>query len=146
MNGIDDNAPIKDDNNPIGAIEYIDMIESRERLEEEIPEEPPVVETNSFKADDEYPDFRNIIDIPDEDILYGDADCDGEVAMNDIVLIMQSLANPNKFGLTGTDEHHITEKGQLNADVYENGKSGITNNDAMQIQKYLLGLVKSLEP
>ena len=108
----------------------------------------------AYAADSEYVqlwlDFDNIAeapqDIPDEDILYGDADCDGEVAMNDIVLIMQSLANPNRYGLTGTDEHHITEQGQLNADVYENGKSGITNNDAMQIQKYLLGLVKSLEP
>ncbi|WP_051411557.1 glycoside hydrolase family 2 TIM barrel-domain containing protein [Ruminococcus flavefaciens] len=108
----------------------------------------------AYTADSEYVqlwlDFDNIAeapqDIPDEDILYGDADCDGEVAMNDIVLIMQSLANPNKFGLNGTDEHHITEQGQRNADVYENGKSGITNNDAMQIQKYLLGLVESLEP
>lgn len=94
-------------------------------------------------------DFDNIAeaqDIPDEDTLYGDADCDGEVAMNDFVLIMQSLANPDRYGLDGNDEHHITAQGQRNADVYENGKSGITNSDAMQIQKYLLGLVKTLEP
>ena len=62
-----------------------------------LPDEPPATE----------PEF-----IPN-----GDADCDGEVAMNDIVLIMQSLANPNKFGINGTDEHHITEQGQRNADV-----------------------------
>lgn len=94
-------------------------------------------------------DFDNIAeaqDIPDEDTLYGDADCDGDVAMNDFVLIMQSLANPDRYGLDGNDEHHITAQGQRNADVYENGKSGITNSDAMQIQKYLLGLVKTLEP
>ena len=66
--------------------------------------------------------------------------------MNDFVLIMQSLANPDRYGLDGNDEHHITAQGQRNADVYENGKSGITNSDAMQIQKYLLGLVKTLEP
>ncbi|MCR4794182.1 MAG: DUF4981 domain-containing protein [Ruminococcus sp.] len=108
----------------------------------------------AYAADSEYVqlwlDFDNIAeapeDIPDEDILYGDADCDGEIAMNDIVLIMQSLSNPNRYGLDGTDEHHITAQGQRNADVYENGSSGITNNDAMQIQKYLLGLIKSLEP
>jgi hypothetical protein len=64
LNGIDDNAPIKDDNNPVGVIEYIDMIENRERLEEEMPEEEPV--KTETKVDDEYPDFRNIIDISDE--------------------------------------------------------------------------------
>ena len=64
LNGIDDNAPIKDDKNPVGVIEYIDMIENRERLEEEIPEEEPF--KTETKVDDEYPDFRNIIDISDE--------------------------------------------------------------------------------
>ena len=39
-----------------------------------------------------------------------------------------------------------TEQGQLNADVYENGTSGITNEDALQIQKYKLELVSSLDP
>ena len=66
--------------------------------------------------------------------------------MSDAVLIMQSLSNPDKFGLNGSDPTHITEQGQLNADVYENGTSGITNEDALQIQKYKLELVSSLDP
>ena len=37
------------------------------------------------------------------DNLYGDANCDGIVDMSDAVLIMQSLANPNKYGVNGTD-------------------------------------------
>ena len=42
------------------------------------------------------------------DKVYGDANLDGSVDMSDCVLIMQSLANPSKFGTTGTDEKHLT--------------------------------------
>ena len=83
---------------------------------------------------------------PQPDILWGDANCDKKVDMSDAVLIMQSLSNPDKYGLNGSDPTHITEQGQLNADVYENGTSGITNEDALQIQKFKLELVKSLDP
>lgn len=72
---------------------------------------------------------------------FGDANCDYELDMSDIVLIMQSLANPNKYGLEGTDKHHITEKGIECADV-DNSGNGITANDALKIQKYLLGQEK----
>jgi len=94
-------------------------------------------------------DFDDIVEASDDptpDINYGDVDLDGTVAMNDAVLIMQSITNPNKYGLNGTDSSHITEQGRLNADVYENSRSGVTNMDALQIQKYLLGQVKSLDP
>ena len=67
--------------------------------------------------------------------IWGDANCDGDVDMSDTVIIMQSLANPNKYKLT--------ERGKFNADVCEAG-GGITTNDAAGIQKYLLGLIKSL--
>ena len=68
----------------------------------------------------------------------GDANCDRDVDMSDAVLIMQSLANPNKYGINGTDEHHITKKGINFADVDKRG-NGITVSDALKIQKYLLG-------
>ena len=55
--------------------------------------------------------------------------------MSDAVLIMQSLANPNGY--------KITEQGKVNGDVYENG-SGITNQDAVSIQKYLVGMISKL--
>ena len=69
----------------------------------------------------------------------GDANCDGNVDMSDAVLIMQSLANPAKYGVNGTDEHHITEQGKKNADIAGNN-DGITNADALAIQKKLLKL------
>ena len=68
---------------------------------------------------------------------FGDSNCDGTVDMGDAVLIMQALANPNKYGLKGTDSKHITEEGAANADV--EGGNGLSNNDAQAIQLYLLG-------
>ncbi|WP_024860737.1 carbohydrate-binding domain-containing protein [Ruminococcus flavefaciens] len=77
------------------------------------------------------------------DKLYGDANLDGSVDMSDCVLVMQSLANPSKFGTTGTDAKHLTLDGADLADVSERG-NGITANDALSIQRYLLGIIKSL--
>ena len=49
--------------------------------------------------------------------------------MSDVVAVMQSLANPDKYALS--------EQGALNADM--NG-DGVTVNDALAIQKHLLML------
>ncbi|MCR4793801.1 MULTISPECIES: glycosyl hydrolase [Ruminococcus] len=76
---------------------------------------------------------------------YGDANCDGEIDMSDVVLIMQSLANPDKFGLKGSDKNHITAQGEANGDV-DKSSAGITSNDALRIQEFLLGKVKDLKP
>ncbi|WP_080676297.1 family 43 glycosylhydrolase [Ruminococcus flavefaciens] len=67
--------------------------------------------------------------------IWGDANADGDVDMGDVVLIMQSLANPDKYKLT--------EPGIYNADVSEAG-GGITANDALSIQKYLLTMLTQL--
>lgn len=60
----------------------------------------------------------------------GDSNCDGTVGMADAVFIMQSLANPDKYSLT--------EQGKFNADT---NYDGITNLDALSIQKRMLGLM-----
>ena len=73
----------------------------------------------------------------------GDANCDDNVDMSDVVLIMQSLANPNRFGESGTDEHHITREGADNGDV-AGGNDGLTSGDALEIQLFLLGIKSSL--
>ena len=76
-----------------------------------------------------------------ENYKKGDANCDGNVDMSDAVLIMQALANPDKYGVKGTDPLHMTVQGQSNGDVDTSSK-GLTSNDALEIQKYLLGLAK----
>lgn len=65
----------------------------------------------------------------------GDANGDGIIDMADAVLIMQSLANPDKYA--------IAVENVSNADVSGKG-NGITTSDALAIQKYLLGLIKAL--
>lgn len=60
----------------------------------------------------------------------GDANNDGAVDMADVVLIMQSVSNPDKYS--------ISEQGRLNADI---DGGGITAGDAQTVQKKLLGLV-----
>lgn len=65
--------------------------------------------------------------------------------MSDAVLIIQSNSNPDKYGVDGSDPTHITKQGLLNADVYEHGTSGVTNEDVLMIQKYRLNLVESFE-
>jgi len=96
-----------------------------------------------------YSGSENFIDIRTDDVekylstsaevsnIKGDANCDGQVDLSDAVMIMQALANPNKYGLDGTAEHHLTEQGKLNGDM--NG-DGLTSGDALAIQRKLLGL------
>ena len=75
--------------------------------------------------------------------VYGDANCDGIIDLADAVLIMQALANPNKYGISGTDERRITDRGLANADCCNAG-DGVTTNDALAIQLYKLNVIKSL--
>lgn len=58
--------------------------------------------------------------------LSGDADCDDKVTINDAVLIMQSIANPDKY--------QLTEQGIVNADVFGDG-DGVTISDATAIME-----------
>ena len=75
--------------------------------------------------------------------LAGDADCDGEVKMNDVVLIMQVVSNNDRYGVGGTAEKPITEQGLENADVSGN-MNGLSVMDALAVQRYLLELLPSL--
>ena len=79
----------------------------------------------------------------DKDIMYGDANCDGKTDLSDAVLIMQYLSNPSKYGEKGSDKGHMTEQGKKNADVTGKG-DGVTNLDALAIQRYQLKLIDKL--
>ena len=59
----------------------------------------------------------------------GDSNCDEQMDMADVVFVMQSLANPNKY--------QLSEQGSFNADFDGNG---ITVGDAQAIQNKLLNL------
>lgn len=61
--------------------------------------------------------------------IKGDANCDGKLDLADAILIMQVLANPNKY--------QLSEQGRANADM---DGDGLTVDDALAIQMKLLGL------
>ncbi len=75
-----------------------------------------------------------------DDITYGDADGDGEVMMNDVVLIMQALANKDKYGVGGSDKNALKEENLDKADCFDPG-SGLSVKDALSVQKFLLELI-----
>ena len=75
-----------------------------------------------------------------DDFLYGDANTDGKVDISDAVMILQAIANKDKYGLTGNDTTHITESGWRNADCSSVG-DGVTTKDALAVQKYIIDLI-----
>ena len=75
------------------------------------------------------------------DILWGDTNCDETVDLADSVLVMQFNANPDTYGLG--KPQGVTEKGLERGDVYSHG-DGLTNMDALSIQKFKLGLIDKL--
>lgn len=74
-------------------------------------------------------------DNTEDKILYGDANCDGNVDISDAVLIKCFLINSKKYSLSA--------QGKKNADVQGNG-NGINAQDAVAIQKYILKQIKAL--
>nr|MDE6784051.1 hypothetical protein [Ruminococcus sp.] len=68
--------------------------------------EPPTEEPTTSEPSTEEP-------TTDSDILYGDANCDGEVSVADATLILQVLGNGDKY--------HLSEQGSKNADCCDTG-------------------------
>lgn len=69
------------------------------------------------------------------EIIYGDTNCDGLVDISDAVLLKCYLINNKKYA--------ISAQGALNADVHGNN-NGLNAQDAVSIQKFVLGAVKTL--
>jgi hypothetical protein len=82
---------------------------------------------------------------PIADVLWGDTNCDGKVELADAILIMQALANPDKYGLQGSDSKHLKDQGKINGDV-DKATAGLTANDALFIQEFLLHIRPTLNP
>ena len=83
--------------------------------------------------------FSYDIEISDKDTseekvskIVGDANLDETIDISDSVYIMQTLANPAKY--------KFSQQSQKNADI-DGAKDGVTNKDALHIQKMLLKLI-----
>lgn len=66
--------------------------------------------------------------------IIGDANCDGDVNMGDVVAIIQHIGN--------RDEYSLSEHGMLNAELCD-GVKGVTGMDAVTIQMLLAGMIDS---
>ena len=73
--------------------------------------------------------------VPEVMTVAGDANLDGTVELADAIFVMQSLAQPNKY--------ELKIQGRINADV-DGQKDGVTSNDALTIQLYLLHRITEL--
>ncbi|WP_295068484.1 hypothetical protein [Ruminococcus sp.] len=94
------------------------------------PEKDEVTDTSEFKPlKVKLYDFDEELEEEPVSTVEGDANIDGGKDLSDTVIIMQSLANPNKY--------ELTEQGKINADVTGNN-DGVTLNDALAIQISLL--------
>ncbi len=82
-----------------------------------------LVPTRVNVSEDIIIDLHNNID--------GDANNDGTLALSDAIAILQNVGNPDSYGLTA--------QGEYNADI-AGDFDGITNADALAVQRKLLGL------
>ncbi len=89
-------------------------------IKDDKPDEKPVDEPADEKPTE--------TTVPDDSskIVYGDANLDGKVSISDAVRILQYIANSSKYALE--------KQAVINADI--DGKSGVTGQDASEIQKY----------
>jgi beta-mannanase len=70
-----------------------------------------------------------------EDLLYGDANLDGEVNIADAVSIMSHVANSQAYPLSGE---------ALNLSDVNNRGDGLSNLDALSVQKYVAQVIPEL--
>lgn len=73
--------------------------------------------------------------VPEDGVVYGDANDDGTITIADATAILQAIGNPDKYGLS--------EQGAKNADCCNVG-DGITGLDALSVQRFEAEIIDSL--
>ncbi|MDE5584479.1 MAG: hypothetical protein K2J08_12345 [Ruminococcus sp.] len=90
-----------------------------------VKEDTGFIRSIRYHEDEVYLNVTDVVNTLPEVTLSGDADCNNKVSIDDVVLIMQSIANPDKY--------QMTIQGIVNADVFGDG-DGVTISDAVEIQ------------
>ena len=132
-----------------GKVADLKVVPSKRNLNPDSSDKLTSISCGYFNGDEKVSYNDGSVTVGSEDKFpRGDANCSGEVKMNDAVLIMQMVANADAYGTEGTDSTHITEKGYKLADVAggdnDKGGDGVTSRDALRIQEYLIGKVTEL--
>ena len=71
----------------------------------------------------------------DDTVLYGDANCDGKVDVADVVAVASYVGD--------SENNKLSAQGLKNADV-AGARNGVNANDALAVQQYLAGSLKTL--
>lgn len=91
--------------------------------------------TEATKPSDETTDSSENQSSSNSEIVYGDANCDGQVTVADVVAVSAFVVNSTKNSLTA--------QGEINADVHMVG-NGINATDAFTIQQRATEVIKEL--
>lgn len=67
--------------------------------------------------------------------IHGDANCDGEITVADVLSVSMYIGNP--------EENLLSEQEIINADVHNSG-NGLNATDAFMIQQYIAGFIKNI--
>ena len=78
--------------------------------------------------------YDGYIAVGSDNLLLGDANCDGKVSLDDATAIIQSIGNADKYGLS--------EQGRDNADCCDRG-DGVTGMDSRAIQMIVAGSISA---
>lgn len=122
--------------NSIEKVQYEGTDEEWDEFEKSIEtDNDPILRKDILTCNADAPAVKNT------PFAKGDTNGDGVIELTDAILIMQAIANPDKYGVGGTAKYHMTLEGLEAADI-EN--DGVTVGDALMIQEYLLGLRPTL--
>ncbi len=97
--------------------------------------EKPVQTTTETVTTEEVPTTQQVPTTSENGIVYGDANCDGEVNMADVAAIIQHIGNH--------DLYTLSEKGFANAEFCD-GEATLTGMDAFAIQQFLAKQISRL--
>ncbi len=107
----------------------------------EKPTEPPTQKPTAGQTTTEQTSTQPGTDPPTQEStetgknLPGDADCNGKIEVDDVVMILSYTVDPKRCD--------ITEQGIINSDVYQQG-DGINSSDAASVAKYIAKNISSL--
>ncbi len=117
------------------VVKYADKIDDFDKAYEEYTESLGGVSPASVEGFSYENNVEILASLEKSNVLYGDANEDGDVDIADATAIVQSIGNPDKYALS--------KQGEINADCYNTG-DGVTGMDALAIQKLSANMIDSL--
>ncbi len=119
---------------------YVDSIEAWSVNEVTINWNAPFAWVVSFLEDEaaDAPEIGETPETSEGDILWGDANDNGEVEVADAVFVLQAIADPSN------SEFERTEMGEKQANCKSPDTTGVDSEDALAIQQFMADMITEL--